>query len=453
MPKIINQKRKYLENGGSYYYDKKSENWFYEYKITKDGVTLKRKQLRAKSESEIKRKIRDFEEELQNGNSIQILTFKDLVKLWYANHTEGNVAENTMRFYKDKTDCICDKFGSRPVTSIRIGEIEAFLNNLSSFGGKYHQGLAPISVNGILKLIHNIYEFAIQHNYATTNPAKGIRSKKDTHRNIQQDSCILDEAEMKQVLKTAKEGKYTTFLSRKGNKVANKDSVNYNLRVAYLTVLLGFSTGMRFGELRGLRRESIDIEHNKINVTHQLLRIEIMGKMPKKTDYDKLIAKVKKTGSRKASEKARKMFPFKVLKTKNSKRVIDIDPMVTKEIIDFLDYQDAYASNHSKFKNDWGLLLSNSLGQPINEQNFRRRYFNKMLSAAGVDKRLTLHQMRHTHASLLLNNGVDIAVVSRRLGHANPSTTYNIYIHVLPKAALNAGNVWSKIMNTTNNAG
>jgi len=52
-------------------------------------------------------------------------------------------------------------------------------------------------------------------------------------------------------------------------------------------------------------------------------------------------------------------------------------------------------------------------------------------SSAGV-RPITLHDLRHTHATLLLRRGVPIHVVSRRLGHASPAITLAIYSHVLP---------------------
>jgi len=61
------------------------------------------------------------------------------------------------------------------------------------------------------------------------------------------------------------------------------------------------------------------------------------------------------------------------------------------------------------------------------------RYFLKYIKAAGV-KRIRIHDLRHSHASYLINLGNDIQIVSKRLGHANTSTTYDIYSHLYPNA-------------------
>ena len=60
-----------------------------------------------------------------------------------------------------------------------------------------------------------------------------------------------------------------------------------------------------------------------------------------------------------------------------------------------------------------------------------RRHLQDILKQAGITKHITVHSLRHSHGSLLLANGIDIATVSKRLGHSNLTTTLNTYIHVL----------------------
>lgn len=59
------------------------------------------------------------------------------------------------------------------------------------------------------------------------------------------------------------------------------------------------------------------------------------------------------------------------------------------------------------------------------------RYFDNYIKEAGVQK-IRLHDLRHSHASYLINAGNDIQIVSKRLGHANTSTTLDIYAHLYP---------------------
>jgi integrase len=53
------------------------------------------------------------------------------------------------------------------------------------------------------------------------------------------------------------------------------------------------------------------------------------------------------------------------------------------------------------------------------------------LKAAEITKKVRVHDLRHTSATLMLEAGIDLLDVSKRLGHANPSTTYDIYAHLM----------------------
>jgi len=79
-------------------------------------------------------------------------------------------------------------------------------------------------------------------------------------------------------------------------------------------------------------------------------------------------------------------------------------------------------------KGEMELVLPNTEGGPMNHFNFRGRVFVPALRRAGL-RRVRVHDMRHTCASLLIAAGCDIAAVSRQLGHANVGTTLAIYSH------------------------
>jgi integrase len=77
-----------------------------------------------------------------------------------------------------------------------------------------------------------------------------------------------------------------------------------------------------------------------------------------------------------------------------------------------------------------GLVFTNSIGGPIIHSNLRRNYL-QLLKDAGLPH-IRFHDLRHTAASLLLNHGIPVIIVSRRLGHAKPSITLDIYGHLIP---------------------
>jgi len=83
-------------------------------------------------------------------------------------------------------------------------------------------------------------------------------------------------------------------------------------------------------------------------------------------------------------------------------------------------------------KGELELVFPNTEGGPANHYNFRGRVFVPALRRAGL-RRVRVHDMRHTCASLLIAAGCDIAAVSRQLGHANVATTLAVYSHWFAK--------------------
>jgi integrase len=81
---------------------------------------------------------------------------------------------------------------------------------------------------------------------------------------------------------------------------------------------------------------------------------------------------------------------------------------------------------------DQGLVFSNETGYLFNPSNLRNRSFKRIKARAGVRDDLRFHDLRHTCATLLLSEGVNVKVVSELLGHAPITITLNTYSHVLP---------------------
>lgn len=74
------------------------------------------------------------------------------------------------------------------------------------------------------------------------------------------------------------------------------------------------------------------------------------------------------------------------------------------------------------------LVFCNEMGNPLHNSNFRQRVFNPAISASGVPK-ITIHDLRHTAASIAINRGAEITAVSRMLGHKDISMTLRVYSH------------------------
>ena len=109
------------------------------------------------------------------------------------------------------------------------------------------------------------------------------------------------------------------------------------------------------------------------------------------------------------------------VKTETSNRKIDLGPSMIAEL--------------KKWKlacppNNLELIFPNEAGQPLNHNNVVSRHFNPALEKAGI-KRIRFHDLRHTYASLLIEQGENIKYIQTQLGHSSPTVTWNIYAHLM----------------------
>jgi integrase len=167
---------------------------------------------------------------------------------------------------------------------------------------------------------------------------------------------------------------------------------------------LAFSTGMRQSEILGLRWKDIDLDSGSLAVRHGLHYFK--GK-----------------------------FTFEEPKTKNSKRTISLPTETIKALRAYKREQnEAYMKakeNHKAVYDETpDLVFRSRVGTPINPRNVVRK-FTEIQTDLKIST-ITFHEIRHTHATMLLQSGEHIKVVSERLGHASVSTTLDLYSHVLP---------------------
>lgn len=108
---------------------------------------------------------------------------------------------------------------------------------------------------------------------------------------------------------------------------------------------------------------------------------------------------------------------FTPLKNANSRRKIKLDNKTTEILHQLKEYYEK------------GFLFGGTRPLPLRQIDY---HFKKAVAKAHV-KKIRLHDLRHSHATLLINSGVNIVAVSKRLGHADITTTLKVYTHLLQK--------------------
>ncbi|WP_258111605.1 site-specific integrase [Alicyclobacillus sp. SP_1] len=164
--------------------------------------------------------------------------------------------------------------------------------------------------------------------------------------------------------------------------------------------LLLATTGMRIGEVLGLRWSDVDLVNCKVTVQQQLSFV--------------------KGG-----------YVVQPPKTRSGNRTIPVPNQVIDVLKDVKKQQDFKREFFGEdYQTGLDFVCCTDKGTPLYHGNFTARW-NSLIQKAGIP-RIRIHDIRHTHASLLLQQGVNPKVVAERLGHANVSITLDTYTHLLP---------------------
>jgi integrase len=153
---------------------------------------------------------------------------------------------------------------------------------------------------------------------------------------------------------------------------------------------LAINTGMRQGEILGLHRDDIDLERGLLRVRHQVSSIPGQGLVITEPKSDK------------------------------ARRPVTLPPSTF----------DILKAHLERINEGPGLVFTTSTGRPISPRNLLH-HFKKVIRQAGLPV-IRFHDLRHTHATLLLAAGVHPKIVQERLGHSQISLTLDTYSHVIP---------------------
>jgi integrase len=158
-------------------------------------------------------------------------------------------------------------------------------------------------------------------------------------------------------------------------------------------------TGLRRGELLGLRWRDIDLDAKRLSVRQTLLSINYK-------------------------------LEFSTGKTANAERVVDLDDRTVSVLRTHRAHQLQERLLVGENYSDRDLAFAHPDGEPIHPDIFSQT-FGRRVRSSNVPL-IRLHDLRHTHATLMLAAGVPVKVVSERLGHATPAFTQTVYQHVMP---------------------
>ena len=307
-----------------------------------------------------------------NPNNITLGEFMDE---WLEEVASNNIRESSFKRYKSLTENhIKPTLGDIELQALKPIHIQKKIisEKLKSGNLKTGEGLSAETINMILNIIHGALDTAVKWEMVVKNVAKLV----DRPRVEKKEMDYLDPDQVKVFLKEAK-----------------KDEGYYPI------LLTAVMTGLRRGELLGLRWKDVNFTAKQIAIRKSLTRrdSEYVLTEPKSDSSIRTVA-----------------VPSIVIKTFKKER--------KKQAERELKYEGGY--------NEKGLIFTKKDGSFIHPNTLTRHY-KKILKKANLPE-IRFHDLRHTHATLMLSQGEEPKVISERLGHSTISITLDRYSHVLP---------------------
>jgi integrase len=374
--KLIMAKRR--GNGEGTIYKRQDGTWAGQVSIGYDPVTgkLKRKSFYGKTRKEVVEKMAKALQEVRNGTFVEPAqtTFGEWLDKWLTGYKKGQLKPSTYESYETLINVhIKPGLGKIPIAKLQANMLQSFYNEKLEKGradGK--GGLSTRMVRYLHAIIRQALQQAVKEGLLPRNVADA--TSPPTVKNKQMRP--LTEEELLQFFETSKEDR---------------------LFAAYV---LAATTGLRRGELLGLCWDCVDIENGVITVQRQLL--------------------VLKDG----------LTLEETTKSNSGKRSIVLTDDAIQELKAHRRRQAQEKLLMGEAYQDSGLVFCKEDGTPLDPREFTKR-FQRHLEKAGLPK-VRLHDLRHTHASLLLARGVHPKVVQERLGHSSITMTLDLYSHLTP---------------------
>ena len=330
-----------------------------------------------------------FVTEVQNGLVVdgKSLRFSEFTEIWKRDYGSKELAPTTYKRYCRMLETrILPYFGHFYINKIRPTDIMKFYDLLEKDtqlvrkkGNNGSKTKKPLSGKTILehhRLLRAMLHKAVYWQLIVANPAERVqapKAKKPKRRSYddEQTKILLENLELLSVEDT----KY---------KVA---------------IILTIFTGVRLGELMGLEWQDVDFKNGIISINRSSQYLSDMGVFTKTP------------------------------KTESSIREIAIPEFIISLLEEYKLWYEEQKSIYGELWTNSDRLFVQADGKPMHPSSISK-WFVRYVSTIGLPV-INFHGLRHTNASLLVAQNVDIAVISARLGHAQISTTLDFYVHPL----------------------
>lgn len=361
------------------YVRKRGKTWTYYFEIELNG---KRRQIskggfakKSEAKSALAEAIVDYEQRnFLNINKIKLDTF---FEDWIENTVRPLRSRTTYTRYRSLYDLhIRPAIGGEVLTAITPMKIEQMMRSVRA------AGRSETTVQHVYGLARQILHRAAKLRLIRDNPCDYV----DRPRRPKNSTEVLTESEILQVVNVL-------------------DLNNTSDYIYYVGFLFALETGCRRGEMCGLEWSDIDWDARTITIERALTYVNghVYVGDPKTEDSVRLL-----------ELSPTLLALLKSFRAWQAKKRLKLGPNRKHNVFDGLEYDFVFSWPAGNYVHPlWWTL-----------------HTPKIMKRAGIDKHIRLHDLRHTSATLLIQQGIDLKTVQNRLGHADPSMVMQRYGHV-----------------------
>lgn len=369
-----------------------------------DGKPIRHTKTVHGTKTQAKIELAKFVAEVEQGTVIEgkSITFKEFTEFWKRDYGSKELAPSTYRRYLGMLESrILPYLGHFKLDKIKPTDIMKFYDMLDKDTqirrvkcNNGYRTLKPLSQKTILehhRLIRAMLHRAVYWQLLFSNPCERVqppKSKKPKRRYYDDEQCKVLLSNLNEL---------------------SVDDIKYKTAIT-----LTLFTGVRLGELMGLEWSDIDFTNGIVSIN-------------KSSQY-----------------LADKGVFTKTPKTESSIRDVAIPDFVVSLLEEYKSWYEEQKALYGELWIDSDRLFVQSDGKPMHPSTISK-WFVKFVKEIGLPV-INFHGLRHTNATLLISQNIDVAVVAARLGHAQITTTFNFYVHPIISHNKSAGNVLQNLL-------
>jgi integrase len=333
------------------------------------------------SKRDARKELRRIEEEVEKGTYLSrasIPGFKDLAKKWLK-YKKPNIRYSTYEQYRGHVDNhLIPYFGLTPVTRINFNSIERFMADATE------KDMNPATLKKLLITLGGIFRYAVVKRVCEYNPVREIEKPKASSK---KKVDFLNLHEIRALLAHAERPNDKEPIPIKKKRVKGKSKFDPIASKRFMTLLtLSIMSGLRQGEALGLKWTDIDWFNCQVHVQRTF-------------NHGRFFAP----------------------KSEASNRSVDLGPTLIKQLKEWKVMCPPNGLN---------LVFPNQVGKPIDSRNLFQRDFEPALRRAGL-RRIRWHDLRHTYAALLIDQGEHPKYIQTQMGHSSINVTMDTYGHLM----------------------